>query len=399
MESFMGILANRLKPLKPSPTLAVSQKARELKALGKDIIDLGVGEPDFDTPLDIKQAAIDAIIRGDTKYTPVDGILPLKKAIQQKFLDDNKISYDLDQILVSNGAKHSLFNTLYASVNPGDEVIIPAPYWVSYVDMVLLCEGVPKVIECLESNRFKMSAIQLKEVITPKTKWVMVNSPSNPTGEVYTKAEWMSLLEVLRQHPHAMLLSDEIYEKLLFDGSDPLCPAVLAPDLKERIVIVNGVSKSFAMTGWRIGYCAGPKTLINAMKDVQSHMTSNPCSISQYAALQALTGSKDFMKDWVKAYIERRDFMVEAINNINGLSCLASQGAFYLYVNCEGIIGGILKNDQDVSTYFLENGVACVPGSAFGLSPYIRISYATSMDNLKKAVDRLKDACDSLKNY
>ncbi|MDP1723335.1 MAG: pyridoxal phosphate-dependent aminotransferase [Alphaproteobacteria bacterium] len=392
----MVVLANRLKPLKPSPTLAVSQKARELRAQGKDIIDLGVGEPDFDTPLHIKQAAIDAITQGETKYTPVDGILPLKKAIQQKFLEDNQLQYDLDQILVSNGAKHSLFNALYASVNPGDEVIIPAPYWVSYVDMVLLCEGVPKIIECVEKNRFKMTASQLKESITSKTKWVILNSPSNPTGEVYSKEEWMSLLEVLRQNPHVLLLSDEIYEKLLFDDSAPLSPAALAPDLKERIVTINGVSKSFAMTGWRIGYCAGPKILINAMKDVQSHMTSNPCSISQHAALKALTGPKDFMKDWVKAYIERRDFMVEAINKINGLKCLASQGAFYLYVNCEGIIGETLKNDQDVSSYFLENGVACVPGSAFGLSPYIRLSYATSMDNLKIAVERLKTACGSL---
>ena len=395
----MSLLANRLKPLKPSPTLAVSQKARELKAQGKDIIDLGVGEPDFDTPLHIKQAAIDAITQGETKYTPVDGILPLKKAIQQKFLEDNQLQYDLDQILVSNGAKHSLFNALYASVNPGDEVIIPAPYWVSYVDMVLLCEGVPKIIECPEKNRFKMSALQLKEAITSKTKWVILNSPSNPTGEVYSKEEWMSLLEVLRQNPHVMLLSDEIYEKLLFDSSAPLSPAALAPDLKERIVTINGVSKSFAMTGWRIGYCAGPKILINAMKDVQSHMTSNPCSISQHAALKALTGSMDFMKDWVKAYIERRDFMVEAINKINGLKCLASQGAFYLYVNCEGIIGGTLKNDQDVSNYFLENGVACVPGSAFGLSPYIRLSYATSMNNLNIAVERLKTACGFLEKY
>lgn len=392
----MSLLADRLKPLKPSPTLAVSQKARELRAQGKDIIDLGVGEPDFDTPLHIKQAAIDAITHGETKYTPVDGILSLKKAIQQKFLDDNQLHYDLDQILVSNGAKHSLFNALYASVNPGDEVIIPAPYWVSYVDMVLLCEGVPKIIECSEKNRFKMSAVQLKEAITSKTKWVIINSPSNPTGEVYSKEEWMSSLDVLRQNPHVMLMSDEIYEKLLFDGSAPLSPAALAPDLKERIVTINGVSKSFAMTGWRIGYCAGPKILVNAMKDVQSHMTSNPCSISQHAALKALTGSKNFMKDWVKAYIERRDFMAEAINKINGLQCLSSQGAFYLYVNCEGIIGRTLKNDQDVSNYFLENGVACVPGSAFGLSPYIRLSYATSMDNLKLAVERLERACKAL---
>ncbi|MDP1975902.1 MAG: pyridoxal phosphate-dependent aminotransferase, partial [Alphaproteobacteria bacterium] len=351
---------------------------------------------DFDTPLHIKQAAIHAITHGETKYTPVDGILPLKKAIQQKFLEDNQLQYDLDQILVSNGAKHSLFNALYASVNPGDEVIIPAPYWVSYVDMVLLCEGVPKIIECSEKNRFKMSAQQFKEAITSKTKWVILNSPSNPTGEVYSKEEWMSLLEVLRQNSHVMLMSDEIYEKLLFDDSIPLSPAALAPDLKERIVIINGVSKSFAMTGWRIGYCAGPKVLINAMKDVQSHMTSNPCSISQHAALKALTGSMDFMKDWVKAYIERRDFMVEAINKINGLKCLASQGAFYLYVNCEGIIGKTLKNDQDVSNYFLENGVACVPGSAFGLSPYIRLSYATSMENLNIAMERLKTSCLSL---
>lgn len=387
----MEYLAERLSSLKPSPTLSISQKAKRLKAEGHEIIDLSVGEPDFDTPDHIKEATHLALVKGETKYTPVDGILPLKKAIQSKFLSENNITYELDEILVSNGAKHSLFNALFASINPTDEVIIPAPYWVSYLDMVSLCGGKNVVVPCPESQRFKISARQLEHKITTRTKWLILNSPSNPTGEVYSKEELYALLDVVRKHPNLLLLSDEIYEDLIHGEEKSYSPASLAPDLKDRIVTVNGVSKTYSMTGFRIGYAAGPKKLISAMKDLQSHTTSNPCSLSQFAALKAIESPKTFLKAWRSAYKERRDFLVNAINNINGLSCLNPDGAFYVFMNCSDLIGTQFPDDTAIANYLLEKGIAGVPGSAFGLSPYIRFSYATSKENLKKAIDILQN--------
>lgn len=382
--------ANRLQALKPSPTLAMSQRAKELRAEGKDIIDLTVGEPDFDTPDIIKKEAIGAIQSGFTKYTAVDGIPELKKAIQKKFKTDNNLNFELDQILVSNGAKQSLFNIFFATLNPGDEVIIPAPYWVSYPAMVEMCEGTPVYIECPATQDFKMTPEQLKAAITPKTKWVMYTSPNNPTGSAYTEDEIKAITDVLRDNPHVGLISDEIYEELIYKGKH-ISPATIAPDLMDRMFIVNGVSKSYSMTGWRVGYSAGPADLIKAMKSVQSHATSNPCSISQKAALQALTGDKHFLDNWRSVFRERRDFFCEGLEKIDGINVIKPLGAFYVYIDVSGMVGDKFATDTDVAMHFMENGVATVPGAAFGLSPYIRMSYATSMENLGVALRRLKD--------
>jgi aspartate aminotransferase len=400
----MLVLADRLGRIKPSPTLAVAAKAKALKAAGRDILDLGLGEPDFDTPDFIKDAAVAAMKAGQTKYTVVDGTPELKKAIIAKFKRENNLDYTVEQISVGNGGKQILFNALLASVNPGDEVIIPAPYWVSYPDMVLFAEGTPVFVACAESDGFKLKPEQLEKAITAKTKWVILNSPSNPTGAAYTKAEMKALTDVLVKHPHVYVMTDDIYEHLVYDGFQFITPAALEPSLYERTLTVNGVSKAYSMTGWRIGYAAGPKELIKAMALLQSQSTSNPSSISQAAAVAALNGDQSFLNGWRKAYTERRDLVVARLNQVPGLSCPKPEGAFYVYASCAGCIGGetpdgkVIKTDEDFVTYLLESeGVACVHGSAFGLSPYFRISYATSTKTLEDACTRIARACSALR--
>jgi len=398
----MSIVSNSLKRIKTSPTIAVSQKARELKAAGKDVIGLGAGEPDFDTPENIKKAAIDAINKGETKYTAVDGTPALKKAIANKFKRENNLDYLPEQISVGTGGKQIIFNAILATVNSGDEVIIPAPYWVSYPDIVLLAGGTPKIVKCSEKNNFKMTPEELKKNITKKTKWIIINSPSNPTGSGYTQKELEGLGEVLKKNKNVFILSDDIYEHLTYDNFKFFTIAQIK-DLKDRTLTMNGVSKSYAMTGWRIGYGAGPKEIIKAMAKLQSQSTTNPSSISQAAAVEALDGNQDFMLKRNQSFKERRDFVVETLNKIGGLSCLKPNGAFYVFPNCLKLLnrkdkkGKIIKNDTDFVSSLLENyQVAVVQGSAFGLEGYFRISYATSMDNLKKALDRISNFCTSL---
>lgn len=398
------MLAQRLSQIKPSPTLAMNAKAAQMKASGIDVISLSAGEPDFDTPEFIKQAATQAMAKGMTKYTAVDGLPALKKAIQQKFLRDNQLSYDLDQLMVSTGGKQVLFNALMATIEAGDEVIIPAPYWVSYPDMTALFGGKPVFIDCLEENGFKLNSAQLDAAITPKTKWVIFNSPSNPTGEVYSKEELIALGQVLLKHPHVFILSDDIYEYLVYDGLPFYTIASVVPELQSRTLIVNGVSKSYSMTGWRIGYGAGPKEIIKAMTMLQSQSTSNACSIAQAAAIEALSSDLSFLKEWKAQFEERRDFFHAAINKISGLSARKAGGAFYLYINCGSVIGKqtpdgiVIQSDNDFAGYLLEQAkVAVVSGDAFGLSPYFRISYATSMEILKEAINRIATAVALLK--
>jgi len=394
----MSIVSNSLKRIKPSPTIAVSQKARELKAAGKDVIGLGAGEPDFDTPDNIKKAAIDAIQRGETKYTAVDGTPALKKAIVNKFKRENNLDYMSEQISVGNGGKQIIFNAILATVNPGDEVIIPAPYWVSYPDIVLLAGGTPKIVKCSEKNNFKIIPSELEKNITNKTKWIIINSPSNPTGSGYTQKELEALGQVLKKNKNVFILSDDIYEHLTYDDFEFFTIAQIK-ELKDRTLTMNGVSKSYAMTGWRIGYGAGPKDIIKAMAKLQSQSTTNPSSISQAAAVQALTGTQDFIKTRSESFKDRRDFVVKYLNNIKGLSCLKPNGAFYVFPNCQKFLGKKtrLKTDKDFVEKLLEESlVAVVQGSAFGLDGYFRISYATSMDNLKKALERIKSFCESL---
>ena len=392
----MSIVSNSLKRIKPSPTLAVSQKARELKAAGKDVIGLGAGEPDFDTPENIKKAAIDAINRGETKYTAVDGTPALKKAIVNKFKRENNLDYLFEQISVGTGGKQIIFNAILATVNPGDEVIIPAPYWVSYPDIVLLAGGTPKIVKCSEKNGFKITPDELKKNITNKTKWIIINSPSNPTGSGYTQKDLEALGEVLKKNENVFILSDDIYEHLTYDDFEFFTIAQIK-ELKDRTLTMNGVSKSYAMTGWRIGYGAGPKDIIKAMAKLQSQSTTNPSSISQAAAVEALNGTQDFIKTRSESFKERRDFVVKYLNSINGLSCLKPNGAFYVFPNCQKLLGTKLKTDKDFVEKLLEEAlVAVVQGSAFGLDGYFRISYATSMDNLKKALERIKSFCESL---
>ena len=394
----MSIVSNSLKRIKPSPTIAVSQKARELKAAGKDVIGLGAGEPDFDTPENIKKAAIEAINKGETKYTAVDGTPALKKAIVDKFKRENNLDYSTEQISVGTGGKQIIFNAILATVNPGDEVIIPAPYWVSYPDIVLLAGGTPKIVKCSEKNNFKITPDELKKNITKKTKWIIINSPSNPTGAGYTQKEFESLGEVLKKNKNVFILSDDIYEHLTYDDFKFFTIAQIN-ELKDRTLTMNGVSKSYAMTGWRIGYGAGPKDIIKAMAKLQSQSTTNPSSISQAAAVEALNGTQDFIKTRAETFKERRDFVVKYLNSINGLSCLKPNGAFYVFPNCKKLLGKKtkLKTDKDFVEKLLEETlVAVVQGSAFGLDGYFRISYATSMDNLKKALERIKSFCESL---
>jgi len=394
----MSIVSNSLKRIKPSPTIAVTSKAREMRAAGKDVIGLGAGEPDFDTPDNIKDAAIEAIKRGETKYTAVDGTPKLKKAIQGKFTRENNLSYELDQISVGTGGKQVLYNVFMATLNPGDEVIIPAPYWVSYPDMVLLAGGKPKIVKCSEKNEFKITPDELKKAIGKKTKWLIINSPSNPTGSCYTKNEIEELSKILIKNKNVYILSDDIYEHITYDDFKFFTIAQIKA-LKDRTLTMNGVSKSYSMTGWRIGYGAGPKDIIKAVAKIQSQSTTNPSSISQAAAVEALNGTQDFIKTRSDSFKERRDYVVDTLNSINGLSCLKPNGAFYVFPNCKKLLGKKtrLKTDKEFVEKLLEKAeVAVVQGSAFGLDGYFRISYATSMENLKKALDRIKSFCEGL---
>jgi aspartate aminotransferase len=399
----MSVIASRLSRIKPSPTIAVTQMANELKAAGRDVIGLGSGEPDFDTPDNIKAAAIAAIERGDTKYTAVDGTPALKAAVATKFKRDSGLDYAPNQITVGTGGKQVLYNAFMASLNPGDEVIIPAPYWVSYPDMVLLAEGEPVIVPCGQNNLFKLQAEDLEAAITAKTKWVMLNSPSNPTGAAYSRAEMKALTDVLKRHPHVWVMTDDIYEHLVYDGFEFATPAEVEPELYDRTLTVNGVSKAYCMTGWRIGFAGGPAELIKAMSKVQSQSTSNPSSVSQAAAIEALTGPSDFIAEHNAAFKARRDLVVDALNTCVGLQCHRPEGAFYVYPSCAGTIGKktpdgkTIESDGDFVTYLLDaEGVAAVQGEAFGLSPYFRISYATSTEALEEACKRIKRACEAL---
>jgi aspartate aminotransferase len=389
-------LSDRVLSIKPSPTLAVTNKAAELKAAGKDIIGLGAGEPDFDTPEHIKAAATEAIAKGFTKYTAVDGTPGLKKAIIAKFKRDQGLDYAPNQILVSCGGKQSFFNMSLALLNKGDEVIIPAPFWVSYPDMVIIADGTPVIVECPQSQGYKITAAQLEKAITPKTRLVVLNSPSNPTGMVYSKAELLALADVLRKNPHVLIATDDMYEHIIWTAEKFENIVTVAPDLYDRTIVLNGVSKAYAMTGWRIGYAAGPVKLINAMKNVQSQSTSNPTSISQVAAEAALNGPQEVLVPMVKAFKERHDYVVATLNTIPGVSCSPADGAFYAFCNVEGAIAKLgLKNDLEFSEHLLNTvGVAVVPGSAFGLDGHMRISYATSMKVLEDALGRIRKAIE-----
>lgn len=398
----MNIVAKRMSKIQPSPTIAVTTKAAELKAAGKDIIGLGAGEPDFNTPEHICNAAKFAMDRGETKYTPVDGTASLKKAIIAKFERENGLKYEPNQIVVGTGGKQVIFNAIIASVNEGDEVIIPAPYWVSYPDIVAFADGVPVFVECY--GDFKMKPEQLEAAITPKTKWLILNSPSNPTGAAYTKAELKALADVLLKHPHVWVMTDDIYEHLVYDGFEFANIVQVEPKLQERTLIVNGVSKAYSMTGWRIGYGAGDATLMKAITKLQSQSTSNPSSISQAAAVEALNGDQEFLDTWCDDFASRRDLVVSALNAIEGIECATPEGAFYVYPSFEKLLGkktpaGVEITDSNVlGAYLLEDaGVAVVPGIAFGLDPYFRISYATSANVLKDACERIAKAVAKLK--
>ena len=398
------MLADRLSRIKPSPTVAVTAKANELKAAGHDVIGLGAGEPDFNTPEHIKQAAIKAMADNKTRYTAVDGIAELKQAICDKFKKDNNISCTPDMITVGTGGKQVLYNALMASINPGDEVIIPTPFWVSYPDMVLLAEGTPVIVECGQNKNFKITADALENAITDKTKWVILNSPSNPTGVVYTKTDLEALAEILRKYPHVNIMTDDMYEYLVYDDFKFTTMVEIAPDLQDRTLTCNGVSKAYCMTGWRIGYATGPKPLIKGIAKIQSQSTTNPNTIAQYAALAALNGPVDFLADNNAAFVRRRNFVVSRLNSIDGLQCSMPDGAFYVYPSCAGVIGKktpdgtLIETDSDYVTYLLEaEGVACVQGTAFGLSPYFRISYATSDTLLDDALNRIERATIKLR--
>ena len=375
----MSIVSNSLKRIKPSPTIAVTSKAREMRAAGKDVIGLGAGEPDFDTPDNIKESAIEAIRKGDTKYTAVDGTPALKKAIQAKFSRENDLTYELDQISVGTGGKQVLYNAFMATINKGDEVIIPAPYWVSYPDIVLLAGGKPKIIKCDEKNNFKLTPEKLTKAVSKKTKWIIINSPSNPTGSGYTKDEIIALSKILIKYKNLYILSDDIYEHITYDGFKFFTIAQIEK-LKSRTLTMNGVSKSYSMTGWRIGYAAGPKEIIKAMAKIQSQSTSNPTSISQAAAVEALNGTQDFISERSNSFKERRDFVVDSLNNINGISCLSPEGAFYVFPNCKKLLNKKtkLKTDKDFVEKLLEKAeVAVVQGSAFGLDGYFCLLYTS----------------------
>ena len=400
----MNFIADRLKRIKPSMTVGINVKANALRAEGKDVLVLAAGEPDFDTPLNIRKAAVTAMEEGQTRYVPGKGTPLLQKAIQSKFLKDNNLNYDLDEIIVGVGGKHIIYNAMMATINPEDEVIIPAPFWVSYPDIVLLAEGKPIIVPCPEDQNFKLTADQLEKSINNKTKWLMLNSPSNPTGSLYSKQELQRLADVLLRYPQVLIMSDDIYEKVIYDDLEFSTIASVEPKLKDRCLTLNGVSKSYCMTGWRLGYCGAPKEIIAAMNKIQSQSTTSTSSISMAASVEALNGSQDFIDKHNQAFVRRRDLVVNLLNQIDGLSCLTPQGAFYVYPSCAGVIGKQtpegqkISNDEDFMSYLLESeGIAGVHGAAFGLSPYFRLSYATSDEILKDACARIKRACDQLK--
>ena len=400
----MSFIASRLKRIKPSMTVGINVKANALRAEGKDVLVLAAGEPDFDTPANIRKAAFDAMESGQTRYVPGKGTPALQKAIQSKFIKDNNLEYSLDEIIVGVGGKHIIYNAMMATLNPNDEVIIPAPFWVSYPDIVLLAEGKPIIVECPESQNFKITANQLEKSITEKTKWLMLNSPSNPTGAVYSKSELKELAEVLLKYPHVLIMSDDIYEKIIYDNLEFGTLASIEPRLKDRCLTLNGVSKAYCMTGWRLGYCGASKEIIAAMNKMQSQSNTSTSSISMAAAVEALEGSQEFIKEHNKAFVRRRDMVVSLLNEIEGINCLTPEGAFYVYPSCEGVIGkqtpdgNKIATDEDFMNYLLESeGIAGVHGAAFGLSPYFRLSYATSDEILKDACSRIKRACEKLK--
>lgn len=396
-------LSKALERVKPSATIAVTTKANELKRAGHDVIGLGAGEPDFDTPENIKEAAIRAIRDGKTKYTPADGIPELKEAICAKFARENDLSYTPSQIHVAPGGKPVIYNAFVATLNPGDEVIVPAPYWVSYPDMVLLAGGTPVTVQCGPNANYKLTAESLESAITPKTKWLILNSPSNPSGAAYTKAELRALADVLLRHPQVWVLTDDMYEHLVYDDFEYWTIAQVEPGLKDRTLTVNGVSKAYAMTGWRIGYAGGPEKLVTAMRKVISQTTSNPCTISQWASVEALNGPQDFLAQRRAVYQERRDLVVAGLNQADGLNCPTPEGAFYVYPSCAGVIGKtspsgrLIDTDATFAAELLEQEkVAIVFGEAFGMSPAFRVSYATSTDALKEALVRIRRFCDAL---
>ncbi|TXN27168.1 pyridoxal phosphate-dependent aminotransferase [Methylobacterium sp. WL19] len=399
----MGFLADALSKVKPSATIAMTQKARELKAGGMDVISLSVGEPDFDTPDHIKDAAIDAIRRGETKYTPVSGIVPLREAIVRKFKRENGLDYKASQTIVGTGGKHVIYNALLATLNPGDEVVIPRPYWVSYPEMVVLCGGTPVFAETDMEHDFKLQPEELERVITPKTKWIILNSPSNPSGAAYARDELKKITDVLMRHPHVWVLTDDMYEHLCYGDFEFVTPAQVEPGLYDRTLTMNGVSKAYAMTGWRIGYAAGPEHLIKAMDFVQGQQTSGASSISQWAAVAALDGTQEHLARFRAAFHERRDLVVSMLNQTKGLKCPTPEGAFYVYPSCAETIGRktpsgkIIESDEDFVVELLQaEGVAAVHGSAFGLGPNLRISYATSNTALEEACTRIQRFCGSL---
>jgi aspartate aminotransferase len=399
----MSFLADSLSRVKPSATIAVTQKARELKEAGRDVIGLGAGEPDFDTPDNIKEAAIAAIRRGETKYPPVAGIAPLKKAVSEKFKRENQLDYKPEQVIVGTGGKQVLYNAFVATLNPGDEVVIPAPYWVSYPEMVALNGGESRFVDCPIETGFKLKPEALDKAITKRTKWLLFNAPSNPSGAAYSAAELKAIADVLLKHPHVWVLTDDMYEHLLYTSEPFATLAQVEPRLYERTLTMNGVSKTYAMTGWRIGYGAGPKQLIDAMVMIQGQQTSGACTIAQWAALEALTGPQDFIPKFKKAFQERRDLVVSMLNQATGLKCPSPEGAFYVYPSCAGAIGkkapsgNRIVNDEDFCRELLDaEGVAVVHGAAFGLGPNFRISYATSAPILEEACTRIQRFCNSL---
>ena len=400
----MAFLADTLSRVKPSATIVMTQKARDLKAKGRDVISLSVGEPDFDTPDNIKAAAIEAIRRGETKYTPVSGIAPLREAIARKFKRENGLDYRPSQTIVGTGGKQVIYNALLATLNPGDEVIVVAPYWVSYPEMVGLCGGTAVVVEATMAHDFKLQAETLERAITPKTKWIILNSPSNPSGAAYSHAELKKITDVLVRHPHVWILTDDMYEHLTYGDFAFVTPAQIEPELYGRTLTMNGVSKAYAMTGWRIGYAAGPEELIKAMDFVQGQQTSGACSIAQWAAVEALDGTQEHLPRFKKAFEERRDLVVSMLNQASGLKCPKPEGAFYVYPSCEATIGKTapsgkrIATDEDFVAELLESeGVAAVHGSAFGLGPNLRISYATSTEVLEEACRRVQRFCGALR--
>ncbi|MEX3764642.1 aspartate transaminase [Paraburkholderia phenoliruptrix] len=396
-------IAARVQRIKPSPSSAAADRAAELRREGKTIVNLVVGEPDFDTPAHIREAAIEAMARGETRYTQTAGTPALRAAIAQKLQRENGLSYDPKHIIVTCGAKHAIFNALAVTVEPGDEVLIPAPYWVSYPDMTLACDGTPVVVPCTEADSFKLTPAVLEKAITPRTRWLIINSPTNPTGASYSTAELRALADVLLRHPHVLVMMDDIYEHIRFEAGAPQHLLAIEPQLSSRTLVINGVSKTYAMTGWRIGYVAGPADLIGALETLQSQSTSNACSISQAAALAALTGDQTFVQQSVRIYKERRDHALKALNAIPGISCKTPGGAFYLYVNCSGMIGRTtpdgkrLDNDVDVVLYLLEHaGVALIAGTAYGVSPFFRMSIATRIEIIDEGCRKIAAAVAAL---